>query len=122
MAWYRCTGGNGGSSGGGDYKSIWDGALISDIYINYGTGQEVSYQGWSATDYLDLSDNSDGYFYRAGAWRAATYGSFYDSAKNFLSACPAADNYGKTQIPANAKYVRVSDANANCIGVIFVKV
>lgn len=105
----------------GDYKSIWDGSLVNNVYINYGTGEEVAYNGWSASDYLDLSENTDGFFYRSGVIGQATYCSFYDSNKNFVAACPAANNYGQTRIPNNARYVRLSTAYTNWGGPVFIK-
>lgn len=107
---------------GGDYKSIWDGSLINNVYINYSDGAEVAYNGWAASDYLDLNDNTDGYFYRAGAIAQATYCAFYDDNKNFITACPAADNYGRTTIPNNARYVRLSTANTSWGGPVFIKI
>ena len=108
-------------TGGGDYKSIWDGRLINNVYINYNTGEEVAYNGWSASDYIDLSDSTDGYFYRAGKIAEASYCSFYDSNKNFVAPCPAANNFGQTIIPNNARYVRLSTADNYWGGPIFIK-
>lgn len=108
-------------TGGGDYKSIWDGTLINNVYINYGDGKEVAYNGWSASDYLDLSENTDGFFYRSGIIGQATYCSFYDSNKNFVAVCPAANNFGQTTIPNNARYVRLSTADTNWGGPVFIK-
>lgn len=120
MAWFRCTGGNSGG-GGGNLQTIWDGSLIPNVYINYDNGKEIPYDGWSASDYIDLSDSTDGYFYRAGKIAEASYCSFYDASKNFAAACPAAGNIGETQIPNDARYVRISTADIYWGGAIFVK-
>ena len=100
----------------GDYKSIWDQTLIANTYIN-GQGNAVSYNGWSATDFIEISDNTNEYIYRLGIIDKASYNAWYDSNKTFISFF-AANNIDT--IPANAKYVRYSGENANMSGDIIV--
>lgn len=108
-------------TGGGDYKSIWDGRLINNVYINYVNGEEVAYIGWSASEYIDLSGNTDGFFYRSGIIAQASYSAFYDSNKKFVAACPEANKFGQTVIPNNARYVRLSTADDYWGGPVFIK-
>ena len=100
----------------GDYKSIWDQTLIANTYIN-GQGNAVSYNGWSATDFIEISDNTNDNIYRLGIIDKASYNAWYDSNKTFISFF-AANNIDT--IPANAKYVRYSGENANMSGDIIV--
>ncbi len=76
--------------------------LTSDVYID-GSGNEVSYNGWSATDYLEI-ENSDVYI--AYSYEANAYNAFYDSSKAFISTFSSAS--GKLTIPTGAKYIRLS--------------
>lgn len=99
----------------GDYKSIWDQTLIANTYIN-GSGAPVAYNGWSATDYIEIPDNTTN-IYRVGNINRASYNAWYDSNKNFISFF-AANNIDT--IPANAKYVRYSAEIANMTGDIIV--
>lgn len=101
----------------GDYKSIWDGTLIANKYINKTNGQEVAYNGWSCTDFLEISGNTNSSLYRLNIIYLADYNAFYDSNKNFISGFGS--GYVDT-IPNNAKYVRYSKTTANMVGDILV--
>ena len=101
----------------GDYKSIWDGTKITNKYIDKTNGQEVSYNGWSCTDFLEISDNTNSSLYRLNRIYLADYNAFYDSSKTFIS------GFGSDyvdSIPNNAKYVRYSANTANMVGDILV--
>lgn len=80
--------------------------LISDVYID-GSGNEASYNGWSATDFLDI-ENSDVFI--AYSYEANAYNAFYDSSKAFISTFSSAS--GKLTIPTGAKYIRLSAETA----------
>lgn len=101
----------------GDYKSIWDGTLIANKYIDKNNGNEVNYNGWSCTDFLEISDNTTNLLYRINRINLADYNAFYDSSKTFISGFGT--GYLDT-IPNNAKYVRYSASNANMVGDILV--
>ena len=100
----------------GDYKSIWDKSLIANTYIDR-YGNQVNYNGWSSTDYLEISDNTTDYIYRIGTIVSASYNAWYDENKTFISSF--AGRYTDS-IPSNAKYVRYSGENANMTGDIIV--
>lgn len=103
------------------YIPIWDKSLISNIYIDTSNGSEIAYNGWSATDFIDISDNSDGVIYRLGRISQATYNAFYDSEKNFISSIPTVGiNNGGNTIPANAKYVRFSNTTTAMLGEVLI--
>ena len=92
---------NGGGGGNDDYKVISP-TLIPDTYIA-ASGAEVSYNGWSSTDFIDLDGYSFVIFVNNG-----NYWDFYDSSKNPIGRSALTDY--KCQIPANAKYLRISDS------------
>ena len=91
---------SGGGGGNDDYKVIFP-TFIPNTYITT-SGAEVSYNGWSSTDFIDL----DGYAYVIFE-NNGDYWDFYDSNKNPIGRSALTDF--KCQIPANAKYLRISD-------------
>lgn len=101
MGWVQCIRQNGG--GGGNYTdSRFDGTLIANTYIATG-GVEAPYNGWSSTDFIDVSGLEE--IYLNGSGLSDSYNAWYDSGKNFISMF--AQSY-KLTIPANAKYMRLS--------------
>lgn len=88
-------------AGGGGVENM-DLNLTSNVYID-GSGNEVSYNGWSATDFLEI-ENSDVYI--ACSFEANSYNAFYDSSKAFISTFSSTS--GKLTIPTGAKYIRLS--------------
>jgi len=103
------------------YIPIWNQTLISNVYIDVSTGAELAYNGWSATDYLDLSDNTDGIVYRLGQIAQNVYNAFYDTNKNFISSFGNVGYNGGNTIPNNAVYVRFSGGNASMVGEVLKK-
>lgn len=104
MGWVRCAEIVGG------YQKRYFGTLIPNIYIDNNSGAEVSYAGWSATDFLEVSGDTtvmvgtpDGNQY---------YNCFYDENKNYISYFYS--NARPITIPSNARYLRVS-AESNAI-------
>lgn len=117
MAWFRVSQDNGGGGGGGNYTdTLWDGTLIPNIYIET-NGEETSYNGWSATDYLEIPNVS--LIYRAGHITSASYNAWYDENKTFIS------SFGTGSIdtvPNNAKFVRYSHSTSSMAGKFFTEV
>ena len=103
------------------YIPIWDQTLIPNVYIDLNNGSEISYNGWSATDYLDISDNSDGVVYRLGKIAQNVYNAFYDTNKNFISSFNGVGYNGGNIIPNNAVYVRFSGGNTSMVGEVLRK-
>lgn len=103
------------------YTPIWDQSLIPNVYIDLNTGAEIAYNGWSATDYLDISDNNDGIVYRLGQIAQTVYNAFYDTNKNFISSFGGVGYNGGNTIPSNAVYVRFSGGNAGMVGEVLRK-
>lgn len=103
------------------YTPIWDQSLIPNVYIDLNNGAEIAYNGWSATDYIDISDNSDGVVYRLGQIGQNVYNAFYDANKNFISSFGGVGYNGGNTIPNNAVYVRFSGGNASMVGEVLRK-
>lgn len=116
MAWFRCIGNNGGGGGGNYTDSLWDGTLIPDVYIER-NGVETPYNGWSATDYLEIPNVST--IYRAGNITTANYNAWYDDTKTFISYFGGGS---VDTVPNNAKYVRYSYSTGVMVGKFFTEV
>lgn len=106
MGWVQCIGQNGGGGGGNYTDSRFDGNLIDNTYIAAG-GVEAPYAGWSSTDFIDVSGLEE--IYLNGSNLNQNYNAWYDSGKNFISMFGM--SY-KLTIPANAKYMRLSNSTA----------
>lgn len=117
MAWYPVIFSNGGGGGGNYTDTAWDGSLVSNIYIDKNNGREVSYNGWSATDYIDISGQTT--VYRSGKIVGADYNAWYDSSKNFISGFGSGS---ADTVPANAAFVRYSQSTSIMTGKIFTAV
>lgn len=120
MAWYPVIFNNGGGGGGNYTDTAWDGSLVPNTFIDRNTGRELQYTGWSATDYIDISGLTT--VYRCGKIASADYNAFYDSNKNYISTFYTTENNGGNPIPANAKYVRFSQADMYMVGKIITAV
>lgn len=103
------------------YIPIWDYSLIPNVYIDQSTGNEIAYNGWSATDFIDLSDITNGVVYRLGQISGSYYNAFYDTNKNFISSVSGVEHNGGNTIPANAVYVRFSNTNSAMVGEVLRK-
>ena len=116
MAWFESHLNSGGGSGGsGNYTdSAWDGSIIVGCYVET-DGHEVPYDpSWSATDYLDISGQTN--VYRSGGIEMASYNCWYDENKTFISFFQRAT---VNAVPNNAKYVRYSGETGYMVGKIF---
>lgn len=100
MFWYNTalTGGSGGSSD----LALCEFTMIPDTYIER-DGSQVSWCGWSSTDYLDISGATK--LYRYGYIGSASWNAFYNANKGYVSGLSSG---GITNVPSNAKYVRFS--------------
>lgn len=93
------------------------GTLVPNVYIDRGSGSEIGYGGWYATDFLDIGDYS--IVYRVSSLLGADWNAWYDSNKTYISGfgSSSVDN-----VPTGAKYVRYSsdsrmtDTNNRAIG------
>lgn len=104
-----------GSGEGGNYSDdLFDGTLIPNVYIDNNNGSVVSYNTWSATDFIDVSGISTIYFCSSATSAAdRQYNAWYDSNKAFIS------NFWLSpfiSVPANAKYMRMSAKTDNITG------
>lgn len=94
------------TGGGGDYQSL-ELDLIADTYIN-SSGVEQPYNGWSSSDYVSVDGQTE--IYVCGI--SGGYNAWYDSSKVVISTANISS--GKAlAVPANAKYLRISDTTAN---------
>lgn len=83
----------------------------SGVYINENTGNEMSYSGWSATDFIEVTGGEVIHFawgYLGGGYQNK-YNACYNSNKQFIGNMPMIDGgYATYTMPANAKYIRCS--------------
>lgn len=80
---------------------------VANCYVDNGNGNQISYNGWSATDFVDIQGKS----VRVSWGQTSSWNAWYDSAKKFISGFSASTSQTLTP-PANAKYVRLSNTNA----------
>lgn len=81
--------------------------LIPNCYIDSKSpGAEISYNGWSATDYVDVSGAST--IKANPSFSSSGWNGFYDADKLWISAF-SLTNGNEVNIPSNAKYIRVSN-------------
>lgn len=78
--------------------------IIKDTYIER-TGNSVAFEGWSETDYIDVSDADFVNFIKGGV---TSYNAWYDSEKRFISIFAKCEN-SLIEKPANAHYCRLSN-------------
>ena len=100
MGWVRCAEIVGG------YQKRYFGTLIPDIYIDNNSGAEVSYAGWSATDFLEVSGDSTVVVGTSSDTYNNYYNCFYDANKSYISYFSSSSR--PVVIPQNARYVRFS--------------
>lgn len=83
-------------------------AMVPDTYIDPGTGDELSYNGWDSTPFLPLDGQSRLFvFYQGSAQpQYVQFSAFYDAGKHFISSGPWNGNI--LTPPRNAKFVRYS--------------
>lgn len=105
MGWVRCAEIVGG------YQKRYFGALIPNTYIDNGTGAEVSYNNWSATDFLEIAGDELSVGRLGSNSIDDNYNVFYDENKVFISSFNVSDRPPIT-IPQNARYVRFSNNNS----------
>ena len=107
MAWFECTGGSGGGTTVTGYRRRYFGTLIPNVYIDNNNGTAVSYNNWSATDFLEITGDETSVCRVGGDVYNDKYNAFYDENKVFISSFNTSDN--QITIPQNAKYVRFSN-------------
>lgn len=96
----------GGGAGGNYSDDLFDGTLISNTYIDKTNGSLVPYNGWSSTDFIDVSKINDFYICGAVAFSSdRDYNAWYDGDKNFISSLWLSSHI---TVPSTAKYVRIS--------------
>ena len=81
--------------------------LVANCYIDNSNGNQISYSGWSSTDYVDTQGKS----VRVTWGQSSSWNAWYDSSKKFISGFSANTSQTLTP-PANAKYMRLSSASA----------
>lgn len=80
--------------------------IIQDKYIELG-GAETAYSGWDCTDFIDLA-GEDVFKYFINCTYDDTYNAFYTSDKTFISNFTSSTGENKIDIPATARYARLS--------------
>lgn len=90
----------------GLYSEVFDlSTLIPNVYINQTNGTEVSYSGWSATDFISVEN-----CVLIRADRTMQYSAFYDASQNYIADASLGVNY--LPVPYNAAYIRASNTSA----------
>lgn len=87
--------------GGASGIEMLDLNLVANTYIA-ANGVETAYTNWSSTDYLDI-EGCDVY---CASTNTDQWNAYYDSSKTFISMFYGATKL--TNIPNNAKYIRMS--------------
>ena len=103
MGWVKC-----GSGAEGDFVKRYFGELITGKWINPNDGREYSEGNWSATDYLEVVGGADLIVVDNGG-NQQNYNAFYDENKTYISGTGVTGR--PIQVPANAKYIRISNAD-----------
>lgn len=89
-------------------------ALTPNTWVSNTSGNLQIYDGWTSTDYIPVDGLTSLFFLyiNNGAYNAVggNFGAYYDSNKNYISGF-AGVQLGK-EMPANAKYVRISNLSA----------
>ena len=97
---------NSNLSGQGDEFEL--GNLVANSYVEWTSGLIKSYDGWSRTDYIDISAITNLTPNIGLGTGYDNYNCFYDSSKNFISNFSILAN-SRVEIPQNAKYVIFSN-------------
>lgn len=90
--------------------TIDKGTLIANKYIN-DQGNLASYNGWSATGFIELPDTEIITIVSSGS-SGGSYNAFYNSSKERISMFSFAQGTNQRSIPDNAKYMRLSATTA----------
>jgi hypothetical protein len=110
-----------------EYKMILGNTLYNpdnnskNTYINSGNGALTSYSGWQSSEYIDVSNTNKIVVYTQGSL-PESWNAFYDENKKFVKSLNLSGytkkfkatlgTYVIITIPENAKYLRLSAANA----------
>ena len=99
------TGTYSGGGGGGNAQSL-ELDLIPNTFIDNG-GVETSYNGWTSTDFIDISAYSTLYTIML----YDNFNAFYDANKTFISMFSTTSQV--VIVPTGAVYARFSDPTSN---------
>ena len=94
------------------------GSLIPNKYVQIGDGNIATYNGWSATEFIEIPDNME-YLYVYGVTTGSAYNAFYetDNVTDFISKFSTHPDKPIIEIPASAKYFRLSSTTSEMSGV-----
>ena len=111
MAWIRSH--KKGSGGGSSVEALVDhDNLVSNVFINPGSGAETPQNGWSATPFVEVTPGETLTF--ATKNNGSYYFSWYDENQEWLNGFVLSDYGYVTQVvPNNAYYARFSNQDAN---------
>lgn len=95
------------------YDATFEPALIPNKYVDYLTGEIVTYNDWSTTDYIDISSYDKLLIYSPSTNK---YVAFYDINMDHIEYVAATMDFkaglNYYSIPVNAVYYRYSQSNA----------
>lgn len=118
MAWFRCMGGSGGSSGGAEALIDHTQDVSGWIYAA-SPGDLRSNNSWTATQYIPVVAGETLQMAIKGAnqyngWYSGTGGTAGEYVGNFT---PSSDGWITVTVPAGANYLRMSAENADIGGI-----
>lgn len=85
---------------------------IANCYIDSSNGSVISYEGWSATDFIEVTEGEVIHFAWGYSGYENNYNAWYNSNKQFISNFSFgryASGYRTVTVPTNAKYLRISN-------------
>jgi hypothetical protein len=85
---------------------------IANYYIKADDGSAVSYEGWSATDFMEVTEGEVLHFALGSVQEQYKYNAWYNSNKQFLRNHNfgwSAGGYRTLTVPTGAKYLRISN-------------
>ena len=112
-----------GGGGGGKYSDIVPSSFVANEYVSNSNGSFIAYNGWSRTDYIDVSDYA-AIITSASNVSTSGYNCFYDSGHNYISNFYVYGNgeFNRTVVPSNAHYVAFSNSDAGMASLIAIGV
>lgn len=85
---------------------------VANEYVNQNTGAFVEFNGWSRTDYINVSPFKT---LQINATRASVYNAFYKKDKSFLSGFALVVGDNTINVPEDASYIVLSTTTADVV-------
>ena len=96
----------------------FDGNVVKGTYIGLSKGEEIAYNTWDSTGYIDVSNYTDIALTCSNLSSLGAYNAMYDKDKNFLQSFSVSNikaensfqigNYKMLELPEGVSYIRLS--------------